>query len=113
MPTPRRKTPKGASEVGRLAVQDRAFFDRLLENPLAAMQEKEQAGILKLTKTDRDYVVRVIEARRRNPRARNPGEVWEAFHRAAEIMPEDWPEMWVAAFELWMHPLGPETYRRR
>ncbi len=106
MPTPSRKPPKGAFEVGRLAVQDRTFFDYLLRDPLAAMQEKEKAGVLKLNQKDRDYVVRVIEERRRNPKARNPGEVWDAFHRAAQIMIEDWPEMW-AAFEDWMQAFGP------
>ena len=110
MPTPKkRKPPKGAFQVGRLAVQDRAFFDRLLEDPRAALQEKEEARVLKLTQSDRDYVVRVIEERRTNPRAKDPSLVWEAFHRVAEITIEDWPEMW-AAFEDWMEAFPPGGY---
>jgi hypothetical protein len=48
-------------EVGQLALEDRAFFEALLENPRAALEEKNQEGTFDLDEEDILKVVEIIE----------------------------------------------------
>lgn len=98
MPQRKRRPTRGPTDVGLLALHDREFFERLVKDPRAAMEQKVAEGKLKLTDADKDEVERLIRDRNRNP-IRDPGAVWDNYKKTGRLSPEDWMEGWAA--ELW------------
>jgi hypothetical protein len=89
----------GPASVGFLALHDRAFFERLVKDPRAAMKAKVAEGKLTLTEADMSQVAELIRKRNEARPDVNPLTKWDEYHRSGEWGngdDPDWPRGWVA-----------------
>ena len=84
--------PSKPFQVGLVALRDKKFFEALLKNPAAALEELAKSGKLDLSEEDRRKVIQLVA--RANAADWNPLEQWEQY-KATFIWGGGWPAGWV------------------
>jgi hypothetical protein len=88
------KSSFGPTAVALKALHDRDFFERLLKNPKAALNDV--ATKFELTEADKVEVIRLIEDRNKRYSAAEALEGWRKYAAGGEWRTMDWPMGWTA-----------------
>jgi hypothetical protein len=86
--------PTGPLAVGLMALHDRKFFERLLENPREAMDYMVDRGELDLTDADKEAVIRLIAKQREANPDFDALKAWDRYHRTGF-----WGAGWVTGWD--------------
>jgi hypothetical protein len=88
------KSSFGPTAVALKALHDRGFFERLLKNPKATVNDV--AHELELTEADKTEVVRLIEERNKRYTLAEALEGWRKYAADGMWRTQDWPMGWTA-----------------
>ena len=91
----------GLGDVFRLALQDRFFLKRLLDDPREAIElNRSQGNLGRVTDEDVERVERIV-AESDWPRGERLDDLLDRLGRVVEWEPPPWPKaMWPSAFTL-------------